>query len=139
MSSNFEIKWRRYIVWFSLRRLHYLLYFLWLYGEFFVIPYNAFCLTPDSSYETRYHFDCGSYTFHSGCGRVDIWLSCWYCSVYNSVEGGQTFVSQKFRSNTIGFYFQIYIIYIMGIVVILFWLLFIYVYWSLVKRAEEDG
>ena len=48
--------------------------------EFFVIPFNAFCR---------------SYNFHCGCGRVDIRLRCWYCSVYNSVEGGQTFVISK--------------------------------------------
>jgi hypothetical protein len=36
--SNFEIQWDRYIVWLSLasRRLYNILYFLWLYNEFFI-------------------------------------------------------------------------------------------------------
>jgi hypothetical protein len=40
--SNFEIQWDRYIVWLSLasRRLYNILYFLWLYNEFFIILYN---------------------------------------------------------------------------------------------------
>ena len=40
--SNFEIQWDRYIVWSSLasRRLYNILYFLWLYNEFFIILYN---------------------------------------------------------------------------------------------------
>ena len=50
-------------------------------GELLVIRFNAFCLTSDSSYETMYHFDCRTYAFHSACSRVDIRLSCWYCSV----------------------------------------------------------
>ena len=42
MYSNFEIQWDRYIVWMSLasRRLYNILYFLWLYNEFFIILYN---------------------------------------------------------------------------------------------------
>jgi hypothetical protein len=39
---NFEIQRDRYIVWLSLasRRLYNILYFLWLYSEFFIILYN---------------------------------------------------------------------------------------------------
>ena len=39
---NFEIQWDRYIVWLSLasRRLYNILYFMWLYNEFFIILYN---------------------------------------------------------------------------------------------------
>ena len=42
MYSNFEIQWDRYIVWMALapRRLYNILYFLWLYNEFFIILYN---------------------------------------------------------------------------------------------------
>jgi hypothetical protein len=41
-TSNFEIQWDRYIVWLPLasRRLYNILYFLWLYNEFFIILYN---------------------------------------------------------------------------------------------------
>ena len=39
---TFEIQWDRYIVWLSLasRHLYNILYFLWLYNEFFIILYN---------------------------------------------------------------------------------------------------
>jgi hypothetical protein len=38
----YEIQWDRYIVWWSVasRRLYNILYFLWLYNEFFIILYN---------------------------------------------------------------------------------------------------
>ena len=45
--SNFEIQWDRYIVWLSLasRRLYNILYFLWLYNEFFIMLFNILKIT----------------------------------------------------------------------------------------------
>jgi hypothetical protein len=92
MLSNFEIQWDRYIAWlsFASRRLYNILYFLWLYNEFFIILYNIlkiagldYCqiiilsiyvpsthaythvlrLSLDLPYEKRYHYDYWSSFF----------------------------------------------------------------------------
>ena len=71
--SNFEIQWDRYIVWLSLasRRLYNILYFLWLYNEFFIILYNILTIAELdllSNYNIKYI--CTIYT------RIYTCLAC---------------------------------------------------------------